>query len=78
MQSVQWRCRPSFFRTAYRQLNNVADAEDCGPGRTLVGLQHLDQFKGQAQMSTWLTTIVMNCARMQHASTIAETLFQFE
>jgi RNA polymerase sigma-70 factor, ECF subfamily len=27
--------------------------------------KHLDQFKGQAQMSTWLTSIVTNCARMQ-------------
>ena len=28
MQAVVSRCRPSFFRTAYRQFNNVADAED--------------------------------------------------
>jgi len=26
---------------------------------------HLDQFTGKARMSTWLTTIVINCARMQ-------------
>jgi RNA polymerase sigma-70 factor (ECF subfamily) len=25
----------------------------------------LDQFRGQAQVSPWLTTIVLNCARMQ-------------
>src|SRR5207249_3260941 len=27
--------------------------------------KHLHQFRGQSQMSTWLTTIVCNCARMQ-------------
>jgi RNA polymerase sigma-70 factor, ECF subfamily len=25
----------------------------------------MDQFKGQAEMSTWLTSIVVNCARMR-------------
>jgi len=65
MQDVLSRCRPSFYRTAYRQLNNAADAEDAVQDAFLSAYKHLDQFKGQAQMSTWLTTIVMNCARMQ-------------
>ena len=26
--------------------------------------KHLNQFRGDAQLSTWLTTIVINCARM--------------
>jgi RNA polymerase sigma-70 factor (ECF subfamily) len=65
MQDVLSRCRPSFYRTAYRQLGNVADAEDAVQDALLSAYLHLDQFKGQAQMSTWLTTIVMNCARMQ-------------
>jgi RNA polymerase sigma factor (sigma-70 family) len=65
MQDVLSRCRPSFYRTAYRQLNNAADAEDAVQEALLAAYKHLDQFKGQAQMSTWLTTIVMNCARMQ-------------
>ena len=40
MQDVLSRCRPFFYRTAYRQLNNAADAEDaygtrfCLPTRT--------------------------------------------
>jgi RNA polymerase sigma-70 factor (ECF subfamily) len=46
-------------------LNNAADAEDAVQDAFLSAYKHLDQFKGQAQMSTWLTTIVMNCARMQ-------------
>ena len=65
MQDVLSRCRPSFYRTAYRQLNNAADAEDAVQDAFLSAYKHLDQFRGQAQMSTWLTTIVMNCARMQ-------------
>jgi DNA-directed RNA polymerase specialized sigma24 family protein len=65
MQDVLSRCRPSFYRTAYRQLNNAADAEDAVQDALLSAYKHLDQFKGQAQMSTWLTTIIMNCARMQ-------------
>jgi len=65
MQDVLSRCRPSFYRTAYRQLNNTADAEDAVQDALLSAYKHLDQFKGQAQMSTWLTTVVMNCARMQ-------------
>jgi RNA polymerase sigma-70 factor (ECF subfamily) len=65
MQDVLSRCRPFFYRTAYRQLNNAADAEDAVQDALLSAYKNLDQFKGQAQMSTWLTTIVMNCARMQ-------------
>src|ERR1700733_16089980 len=61
-QDVFSRCRPSFYRTAYRQLNNAADAEDAVQDALLSAYKHLDQFKGQAQMSTWLTMIVMNCA----------------
>ena len=31
----------------------------------LAAYKHIDQFRGKSQMSTWLTTIVLNCARMQ-------------
>jgi RNA polymerase sigma-70 factor, ECF subfamily len=65
MQDVLSRYRPSFHRAAYRQLGNAADAEDAVQDALLAAYKHLDQFKGQAQMSTWLTTIVTNCARMQ-------------
>ena len=30
----------------------------------LAAYKHLNQFRGDAQLSTWLTTIVINCARM--------------
>jgi RNA polymerase sigma-70 factor, ECF subfamily len=65
MQDVLSRCLPSFQRKACRYLRNTADAEDAVQDALLSAYNHLDQFKGQAQMSTWLTTIVINCARMQ-------------
>ena len=55
----------SFKRIALRVLGNAADAEDAVQDAFLSAYKHLDQFKGQAQMSTWLTTIVVNKARMK-------------
>lgn len=65
MQDVLSRCRPLFYRAAHRQLGNVADAEDAVQDALLSAYKHLNQFKGQAQMSTWVTAIVTNSARMQ-------------
>jgi RNA polymerase sigma-70 factor (ECF subfamily) len=56
---------PSFYRCALRLLGNKADAEDAVQEALLSAHRHLHQFRGQSQMSTWLTTIVCNCARMQ-------------
>jgi RNA polymerase sigma-70 factor (ECF subfamily) len=53
------------YRGAYRVLGNVADAEDAVQDALLAAYTHLDQFKGQSKMSTWLATIVQNSARMQ-------------
>lgn len=55
----------SFYRMALRQLENRADAEDAVQDAFLSAYTHLGQFKGQAQMSTWVTTIVANSARMK-------------
>jgi RNA polymerase sigma-70 factor (ECF subfamily) len=55
----------SFHRKAYRMLGNQADAEDIVQDALLAAYTHLDQFKGQSEMSTWLTAIVHNCA-LQH------------
>lgn len=56
---------PSFYRCAFRVLGNAADAEDAVQEALLAAHLHIDQFRGQAQMATWLTTIVRNCALMQ-------------
>jgi RNA polymerase sigma-70 factor, ECF subfamily len=56
---------PRLYKGAYRILGNAADAEDAVQDALLAAYTHLNQFRGQAQISTWLTTIVLNCARMQ-------------
>lgn len=53
------------YRRAYRILGNTADAEDAVQDALLAAFTHLDQFRGQSQISTWLTVIVLNCARLQ-------------
>lgn len=58
-------CLPSLHRYAFRVLGNKHDAEDAVQDAVLAALKHLGQFRGEAQFSTWLTTIVLNCARMQ-------------
>src|SRR3954469_23614056 len=65
LQDVLSRSLPSFRRNALRYLSNTADAEDAVQDALLSAYKHLDQFRGQAQMSTWLNAIVSNCARMQ-------------
>lgn len=55
----------TFIRQAIRQLGNAADAEDAVQDAMLLAFRHLSQFRGQAQMSTWLTRIVINSARGQ-------------
>jgi RNA polymerase sigma-70 factor (ECF subfamily) len=56
---------PPLYRRAYRILGNAADAEDAVQDALLAAYTHLHQFRGQAQISTWLTTILVNCARLQ-------------
>jgi len=54
-----------FRRIALGHLSNAADAEDAVQDALLSALTHVHQFRGQAKMSTWLTTIVINSARMK-------------
>src|SRR6202042_1813480 len=65
MQEVLSLRLPFFYRCALRLLKNAADAEDAVQEALLAAYKHIDQFRGQAQMATWLTTIVRNCALMQ-------------
>jgi RNA polymerase sigma-70 factor, ECF subfamily len=59
------RCLPSLYRRAYRYLGNSHDAEDAVQEALLSAYKHLDQFKGSAKMTTWLTSIVTNSALSQ-------------
>jgi len=54
-----------FRRIALGHLGNAADAEDAVQDAFLSALRHVDQFEGRAKMSTWLTAIVINSARMK-------------
>jgi RNA polymerase sigma-70 factor, ECF subfamily len=56
---------PSFYRCAFRLLRNAADAEDAVQEALLAAYKHMNQFRGQSQISIWLTTIVRDCALMQ-------------
>ena len=65
MEQVISQRLPLLYRSAFRVLGNDADAEDAVQDALLSAHQHLDQFRGQSQLSTWLVTIVINCARMK-------------
>lgn len=54
-----------FRRIALGHLGNPADAEDAVQDALLSAWTHVHQFRGQAKMSTWLTTIVINSARVK-------------
>jgi RNA polymerase sigma-70 factor (ECF subfamily) len=53
------------YNSAFRCLGNAADAEDAVQDALLSAYKHLAQFRGQALISTWLTSIVINAARMK-------------
>lgn len=56
---------PMFYRKAYYHLRNEQDAEDAVQDALLSAHKNLSQFRGQARLSTWLTSIVINAARMR-------------
>lgn len=55
---------PRLRRVAQRILHNTQDAEDALQDALLAAFAKISQFKGEAQITTWLTTIVLNSARM--------------
>ena len=55
---------PSLYGYAYRLLGNKADAEDAVQDALLAAHTHVHQFRGEAQISTWLMAILVNSARM--------------
>jgi RNA polymerase sigma-70 factor (ECF subfamily) len=65
LDSVVSRYLPMFYKRAFQFLGNATDAEDAVQDALLSAYKHLGQFRGEAQLSTWLTTIVTNAARMQ-------------
>jgi len=58
------RYSPALYRIAFRKLGNAEDAEDALQDALLSAFKHMHQFRGDAQLSTWLGSIVLNAARM--------------
>jgi len=56
---------PALYRRAYRYVGDSHDAEDAVQDALLSACTHLDQFKGTAKITTWLTSIVTNSALTQ-------------
>jgi len=56
---------PRFRRIAMRVLRNAEDAEDAVQDAMLSAHRHIAHFAGRSQMSTWITSIVINAVRMQ-------------
>ena len=59
------RYSPVLYGIAFRKLRNVEDAEDAVQDALLSAFRNIHQFRGQAQFSTWLGSIVLNSARMR-------------
>jgi RNA polymerase sigma-70 factor (ECF subfamily) len=56
---------PHLYYAADRLMHNPADAEDAVQEGLLAAFRHIDQFRGDSNLSTWLHSIVTNAARMQ-------------
>jgi RNA polymerase sigma-70 factor (ECF subfamily) len=56
---------PSLYKRAFRYVGDPHDAEDAVQDALLSAYRHLDQFRGTAKMTTWLTAIVTNSALAQ-------------
>jgi RNA polymerase sigma-70 factor (ECF subfamily) len=65
LDDVVLRNQRVLYKNAFRYLGNAADAEDAVQDALLSAYKHLAQFRGQARISTWLTAIVINAARMK-------------
>jgi len=65
LDNVVSRNLPMFYKRAFRFLGNAPDAEDAVQDALLSACKHLGEFRGHAQLSTWVTAIVTNAARMQ-------------
>lgn len=65
LQSLASKDIRKFHRKAYGFLGNTHDAEDAVQEAFLCAYQHLSDFRGRSQLSTWFMSVVINSARMQ-------------
>jgi RNA polymerase sigma-70 factor (ECF subfamily) len=64
-ESIMRRNNARLFRVARAILRDDSDAEDAVQDAYLDAFAHLDEFRGTAQVGTWLTRIVINRALMR-------------
>lgn len=57
---IMQRCNQRLFRVARGVLNDDAEAEDAVQEAYLLAFAKLAEFRGEANLSTWLTRIVLN------------------
>lgn len=62
--AVAVKYSPTLHRMAFRKLGNMEDAEDAVQDALLLAFKKIHQFRGQAQLSSWVGSIVLNSARM--------------
>lgn len=55
---------PRLYGIAFRALRNAEDAEDALQDALLSAFKNVSRFKGEAQITTWLTAILINSVRM--------------
>lgn len=66
LQEVLLVSRKQLFRVAFRILKNDEDAEDAVQDAMISAFRHFDAFEHRAQITTWLTRIVVNASLMIH------------
>ncbi|HEX6324687.1 MAG TPA: sigma-70 family RNA polymerase sigma factor, partial [Vicinamibacterales bacterium] len=64
-EALMRRHNPRLFRAARAILKDDAEAEDALQDAYLEAYRHLADFRGDAQVATWLTRIVINRALMR-------------
>src|SRR5260370_35075538 len=65
LDSVVSRHLPMFYKRAFRFLGNMPGAEHAVQAAILRAYKHLGHFRGQPQLSPWLTTLVPNAALLK-------------
>jgi RNA polymerase sigma-70 factor, ECF subfamily len=64
-EAIMRRHNARLFRVARAILKDDAEAEDALQDAYLDAYRHMDDFRGDAQLSTWLTRIVVNQSLMR-------------
>jgi len=62
---IMKRCNQRLFRVARGVMHDDSEAEDIVQAAYVQAFEHLDTFRGDAAVLTWLTRIVLNEAHMR-------------